>query len=399
MARNFSRKFKRIKRDSANSEMMTKFRAIMRKRYVRWGIAVLAIVCIVTAIYLYNRFYKYDSYKVLRDIKIEGGYASKYTAFGEFAVKYSNNGISYIDGNETVWDESQEMKTPLIDVCNDYLALTDKNTNKIFVYDEEGRKGTITTSYPVVSMEVAEQGVVAAMLEDKKANYIEVYDKEGKRLVSHKTLIDENGFPLRFTISDEGTKMAVSYVTVTNGAISNKVVFYDFSDSEKKDSADRASGTFDHYQETIVPTVEFVNDEDAIAVGENILSIYSVGKKPKLEEEISFKDEIQKVFYNEEYVGLVFKNTNSNEPFRIEVYDLKGNRIIKSNIDMQFDSIDFSGDNVLMYNDMNCRIISLKGVEKFRYTFKEQISGIIPVDGSKTFLLMKNSAIEKIRLE
>ena len=71
---------------------------------------------------------------------------------------------------------------------------------------------------------------------------------------------------------------------------------------------------------------------------------------------------------------------------------------MKTNVDMSFDTVLFSGDNVLMYNDLNCRIISLKGVEKFDYNFKGQINSIIPIDGSKTFLFMTNSTIEKVRL-
>ena len=45
------------------------------------------------------------------------------------------------------------------------------------------------------------------MLEDKTSNYIEVYDKEGKQLVSHKSIIDENGYPINFSMSDDGERM------------------------------------------------------------------------------------------------------------------------------------------------------------------------------------------------
>ena len=64
----------------------------------------------------------------------------------------------------------------------------------IFIYNDKGRQGQVSVSYPIVKLEVAKQGVVAALLEDKTSNYIEVYDKEGKQLVSHKSIIDENGY-------------------------------------------------------------------------------------------------------------------------------------------------------------------------------------------------------------
>ena len=216
-------------------------------------------------------------------------------------------------------------------------------------------------------------------------------------MVSHKTIINENGYPLNFSLSDDGTKMMVSYLTVNAGTLSNKVMFYNFSKAGKN-ATNRMVGEFTQYEDSIVPTVQFLTNNEAIAIGENVLSIYKMKDKPELKKEIALKDEIQKVFFNEHYVGLVFKNDNSNEPYRVEVYNLNGNREMRTNIDMNFDTVAFSGDNVLMYNDMNCQIISLKGVKKFEYTFKGEINSIIPIDGSRTFLFMTNSAIEKVRL-
>ena len=66
---------------------------------------------------------------------------------------------------------------------------------------------------------------------------------------------------------------------------------------------------------------------------------------------------------------------------------------------MEYDNVDFSGDNVLMYDDMNCQIISFEGVEKFKTIFKGEINGIIPVDGSRTFLFMTRSKIQKVKLK
>lgn len=397
MARRHYRKFRRLKREGEQSQLVITLRAALKNRTIRLVMGISLVLLVWGAIYLFGKYNKYDSYKVIDSIKIESGTDSKYIAFEDFVIRYSSDGISYIDGEETVWEEGYEMKAPMVDVCDSYLAVADKNTNDIYIYNEDGRQGKVIASYPIMKLEVAKQGVVAVLLEDKNSNYIEVYDKEGKQLVSHKTLINENGYPLNFSMSEDGMKLMVSYVTIQNGILKNKIMFYNFS-AAGKNSSDRMVGEFTHYEETIVPTVQFLTDDDAIAVGEDVFSIYKMKDKPDLKEEIELKDEIQKVFYNDDYVGFLFKNTNSNEPYRIEVYNFSGNRVMKTNVDMSFDTVLFSGDNVLMYNDLNCRIISLKGVEKFDYNFKGQINSIIPIDGSKTFLFMTNSTIEKVRL-
>ena len=397
MARRHYRKWRRLKREGEHSHIIIFLKSSLKKTTVRIVIGIVLIMLVLGAVYLFNKYRKYEGYKVIDSIKTDSGSDSHYISFGDFVVKYSSDGISYIDGKETVWEEGYEMKAPIVDVCDSYLAIADKNTNDIFIYNEDGRQGKITASYPIIKLEVAKQGVVAALLEENNSNYIEVYDREGKQLVSHKTLIDENGYPLNFSMSESGTKLMVSYLTVQNGILKNKIMFYNFS-AAGKNVSDRMVGAFEHYEETIVPTVQFVTDDDAIAVGEDVLSIYKMNNKPELKEEIELKDEIQKVFYNEKYIGFVFKNSNSNEPYRVEAYNLSGNRIMKTNVDMAFDTVLFSGNNVLMYNDLNCRIISLKGVEKFNYTFKGQVNSIIPIDGSKTYLFMTNSAIEKVKL-
>ncbi|WP_302626332.1 DUF5711 family protein [uncultured Eubacterium sp.] len=373
-------------------------KSFLKETKVKIVIGLVILAFIVAGIYLFERYRSYDKFKVLDSLKVESGADSKYEAFGEFIVKYSSDGISYIDGEETIWDEAFEMKTPIVDICDKYIAVADKNTNDIYIYNEDGKVGKASTSYPIIKIQVASQGVVAALLEDKNANYIEVFDKEGSKLVSHKTLINENGYPLNFSLSDKGTKMIVSYITIHSGVMSNKVLFYNFSNVGKS-SSDRMVGEFNQYKETLVPMVQFISENDAIAIGENLLSIYSMKEKPSLKEEIKFKDEIQKVFYSDKYIGFVFKNTNNKNPYRIEAYNLSGHRIMKKEVNIQCDKVSFSGDNILMYDDMNCKIISFKGVEKFNYTFKAQINSIIPVDGKRTFLFMNNSKIQKVRLK
>ncbi len=398
MARKYARKMRRLKRAGENSDAAVFARSVLKNTRVRIVIGVLLAVALVIGGYLWNKYKTYDGYKVLESIDIESGNGSRYVPFMDFVVKYSSEGISYIDGNETVWDEAYEMKSPIVDVCDEYLVIADKNTNDIFLYNEEGKQGKITTSYPIVKIEVARQGVVAALLENKKTNYIEVYNKEGKKLVSHKTLIDENGYPLDFSLSEDGVKMAVSYLTVNNGTMKNKIQFYNFS-TAGKNAKGRVVGTFEQYKESIVPLVQFVSDKEAVALGEDIFSIYKVKDKPDLKKEVSLRDEIQKVFFSEKYIGFVFNNHNSEKPYRMEVYNMSGNRVMKKDIEMNFNTILFAEDNVLMYDDMNCQIISLKGVKKFEYTFKGQVNEIIPIDNDRTYLFMTNSAIEKVRLK
>lgn len=361
-------------------------------------ITIIGIVCaLLLAIYLFCVYRTYNNYKVRKTIKIETGTNSQYQAFGEFVVKYSNDGISYINGTETIWNEAYEMKSPIVDVCGDYLAIADKNSNTIYIFNKKGKVGEVNTSYPIIKIEVAQQGVVAALLEEASANYIELYDKEGNLIVSHKSLLSENGFPLSFSISNDGEKMMTSYLSIKEGSTENQVIFYNFS-NVGKDEVDRVVGTFNQYGETIVPAVYFVSNEDAIAIGDNVLTIYKMKEKPTIRKEIKFDKEIQKVFYNEKYVGLIFENSKVDTPYKMEVYSLSGEKIMSKEIEMNLDHVKFAGKNVLMYDDVTCELISLKGVVKFKHVFTKQLDAIVPMESTNTFLLMTKNKIEEISL-
>lgn len=362
-------------------------------------ITIIGIVCaLLLAIYLFCVYRTYNNYKVRKTIKIETGTNSQYQAFGEFVVKYSNDGISYINGTETIWNEAYEMKSPIVDVCGDYLAIADKNSNTIYIFNKKGKVGEVNTSYPIIKIEVAQQGVVAALLEEASANYIELYDKEGNLIVSHKSLLSENGFPLSFSISNDGEKMMTSYLSIKEGSTENQVIFYNFS-NVGKDEVDRVVGTFNQYGETIVPAVYFVSNEDAIAIGDNVLTIYKMKEKPTIRKEIKFDKEIQKVFYNEKYVGLIFENSKGDTPYKMEVYSLGGEKIMSKEIEMNLDHVKFAGKNVLMYDDVTCELISLKGVVKFKHVFTKQLDAIVPMESTNTFLLMTKNKIEEISLK
>ena len=368
-------------------------------------ITIIGIVCaLLLAIYLFCVYRTYNNYKVRKTIKIETGTNSQYQAFGEFVVKYSNDGISYINGTETIWNEAYEMKSPIVDVCGDYLAIADKNSNTIYIFNKKGKVGEVNTSYPIIKIEVAQQGVVAALLEEASANYIELYDAAQKKLVSIKVTASQNGYPmdialssLSFSISNDGDKMMTSYLSIKEGSTENQVIFYNFS-NVGKDEVDRVVGTFNQYGETIVPAVYFVSNEDAIAIGDNVLTIYKMKEKPTIRKEIKFDKEIQKVFYNEKYVGLIFENSKGDTPYKMEVYSLSGEKIMSKEIEMNLDHVKFAGKNVLMYDDVTCELISLKGVVKFKHVFTKQLDAIVPMESTNTFLLMTKNKIEEISL-
>ena len=373
------------------------WRRCWKKYWFKVALVVVVLAAFVISFNWYNTYDSYEDYETEASVRIDSSSNSKYEPFEDFVLKYSNEGVSYIDGEKELWNESYDMQTPIIDVCESYFAIADKNTNDIIVFNKKGKIGNITTNYPLIDLDVARQGVVAALLQEQNASYIEIYDSSGERLVSHKSLLNENGYPIAISLSQDGTKLMVSYVTTSKGSVKERLVFYNFSSKGRK-FKDGIVGEFEGYGDSFIPSVKFMTNSDAAVVGEDLVDFYSVDLKPSLKEHIEIKEKIQKVFYSDNYVGLVFNSKEKKNASRIEVYNKSGKQLMNKEVDFEFESIRFANNKVLLYNSRQCDILSFKGIEKFKYHFKENLLDIVPTKDEK-FLIMYNTRIEKISLE
>ncbi len=120
----------------------------------------------------------------------------------------------------------------------------------------------------------------------------------------------EMGILLILAFQMMGQKLIASYLYVSGEKIKTNVVFYNFSDVGQNETQ-RIVGGFNHYNDTIVGDVKFYGNTTAIAIGENIISIYNINEYPNLVKEITIDNEIQKVIFSDKYIGLLLDNSDT----------------------------------------------------------------------------------------
>ena len=252
----------------------------------------------------------YSSYKTLNKVSLahldEMVVSENCRAFSGGIIRYNSYGMSYYSGGKEVWNSSFNIDNPVIDVCGGYIAIAQKDSCEITLIDKSGNQRKIQTSYPIKSVEVSKQGVVAATLDDGDACYIEISDKDGTSIASGRTVLAGDGYPIDISISNDGTRLVASYLSVSNGSTQSKGVFYNYS-SVGQNEVDRIVGGFNQYKSTIVPDVEFINNTTAVAFGDNMFTIYSIEQKPMIAYEEKFEDKIDMVFHSSKYIGIVHK--------------------------------------------------------------------------------------------
>ena len=264
----------------------------------------------------------YNSYEVLEDASVTNANMTDYIAYQDSMIKYSRDGVTYIDEKgEAVWTETYAMKMPVADVCGEYIAIADLNGNDVYIFNKEGKVNSCTMPYNICDISVASQGEFAVILEGGKNSYTNMYDRDGNQIMERKTSIDQQGYPLDVDLSVDGKKLFSSYLSINqNGELENKLTASNFGEVGQNENADRIVGAY-QLENTIVPKVEFLDNNTVCAFGDNQFIIYSMKEKSSQKTKIEFDSEIQSVVFDSQYIGVVLVNTeeDAQEPYVLKL--------------------------------------------------------------------------------
>lgn len=352
-----------------------------RKRRLIMLVALLAVLGgAAGGLYYYQRNYQYVSVETAWQTDMTEGSLVGYESFGNNVLKYTKDGASYLDNRgKTVWTESYEMKNPIVAKQGDYIAVADRQGNKICIFGSMGKVGEATTVLPISKVTISGTGIIAAVVEDSTASYVMFYDRDGSSLqVGIKTIISGDGYVLGAALSEDGTQLMCSVVYIQNGELKNRVVFYDFSEVGKN-VPDRIVGGFDDpFDGTIVPRVFYMNNAYSCAISGNGLTFFSTENiaSPALVAQVAVESEIQSVCYNKEYVAMVLKNPSGEYASSLEVYKKDGTHVFTKDFTYEYTHLDIDDDLILLYNENSCEIFNMAGIQKLYATFDFTVSKV-----------------------
>lgn len=357
------------------------------------GCAFMLVVASV-GIYYYNVHRVYEGYDVVSEAKRQDSLSSRYISMSDYVVRYGMDGVScYDEEHQVVWDQSYEMKNPMLDVCGDYMAICDTDGTRFYIMNTGGLVGEVDTQLPIKSIEVAGQGTVAVLLEEGEVNRINYYDKNGTLLAENKSPIEKSGFPMDMSLSHDGLKMAVSYMTLETGTIKTKVAFYNF-DTVGANEIDHLVSAKE-YEDAVVPQVEFVNNTTAIAFGDSFFDVFQGSEKPEEVVEHKFEKEITTVFCDNSYFGVITKEMGE-KPYRLQVYDLNGKEKLSLNLTMEYEQVKIVNERVYLMDSTQCLIYNLQGTMKFKGAF-DGLKDVLPIDEDNLLIVLEGK-VQTIKL-
>ncbi len=359
---------------------------------------ILVLGAIIAIVWVQYNNKTYTDYEVTKTSEFDTVGRVNSLRLGNRVLTYSNDGAFCTDSDGTIlWNQTFEMQSPIIRVCNNVAAIADYNGGKIYLMDSDKQLGTVNTNLPIRNLAVSATGMVAAVLDDSTVTWIYVYDATGKEYVKFHTTMDKTGYPVSISLSRDALLCAVSYVYVDAGILKSSVAFYNF-DEYGKNQIDNLVGGYD-YTDTLIPYVQFMDQSTLFAVGDDSVMFYSGSQKPELLSAYYYNTKIQSFYYNENYVGIVFYNESGSDRYRLEIYNKAGEHVITKSFQMDYNDIVFQEDNFIIYNEEECMVVTMKDVEKYSGAFKRSVTLLIPEKRKYHYILVNDDSIDAIQLK
>ena len=367
-----------------------------RNAVKRTIITAVAVVAAIAAVGFYMEKRSYHNYKIVQSSEQEDVISTSYVEMDGDILRYSPDGVSLVsDKMNTLWSETYQMQNPMADVNGTRAVIADKDGTELEIYDKSGKTGSVTTSYSIIKARVSKSGMVAAILDGGDDTWINFYSTDGSLIAENQTKVDDPGYPLDVAVSDDGVVMMVTYQFVEGSDTTSYVAFYNFGDVGQNEDDRIVSGY--KYEGVVVPQIQYLDNNQSVALKDNGFTLYQGSQIPKEVKTVEVDQEIVSTFFDNDMIGLVFKNDSKDKQYTMEVYTTDGKLKFQQDFNIPYTTIKLSGGNILMYNSSQMCVMNSRGVQKYVGSVDGTIKDFFKI-GWNRYLLVLDSGVDVIKL-
>ena len=367
-----------------------------RNAVKRTIITAVAVVAAIAAVGFYMEKRSYHNYKIVQSSEQEDVISTSYVEMDGDILRYSPDGVSLVsDKMNTLWSETYQMQNPMADVNGTRAVIADKDGTELEIYDKSGKTGSVTTSYSIIKARVSKSGMVAAILDGGDDTWINFYSTDGSLIAENQTKVDDPGYPLDVAVSDDGVVMMVTYQFVEGSDTTSYVAFYNFGDVGQNEDDRIVSGY--KYEGVVVPQIQYLDNNQSVALKDNGFTLYQGSQIPKEVKTVKVDQEIVSTFFDNDVIGLVFKNDSKDKQYTMEVYTIDGKLKFQQDFNIPYTTIKLSGGNILMYNSSQMCVMNSRGVQKYMGSVDGTIKDFFKI-GWNRYLLVLDSGVDVIKL-
>jgi len=362
-------------------------------------VGIFLAVMILAALFFYIRYLnkEYTAYEILSSVENKVVTGAKVEVFGDKFLIYGNDGAKCINNKgEVIWNVTYEMQNPKADIDNNVVGIADYNGSTIHMMNTEGVLGEISTGMPIRLFRVSAKGLAIAVLDDSQKMPIYIYGTDGEQKAFFYTTMRNSGYPIAVCISDSGHLVGISYLYEDAASYKTNIAFYNFGEVGQNKTDNFVSGNT--YANAIVPSIEFVENSKVVAVADNRLMVYSGEEIPTSTGEVLVQEEIQAVYFGEEYVALVHNNTEGEERYRIDIYNGNGECEDSVYYNEEYSEMIFDDDRLIIYGTEHFYVHNVNGIDKYKGELGPGVLAVMPTNVANRFVVVTNESIDTIEL-
>lgn len=361
---------------------------------MQWTIIIGLLVMVGVLVYALVKNNRVSgSYEVVTSLSRGDDTSVYYQIMRKGMIRYSKDGMAMTDkSGNLIWTQTYEMTSPAIAVSDPYVAVGDIGANTIYIFNEYGQLGRINTDVPIQEIRISAQGVIAAVLSDSATNYINLYDKQGNVLGSIKASLQNTGYPLAIALSSDATRLLASYLCMDGSTVKTRVISYNFSDTQSKHVIDTLE------LEELYPKIEFLENNKAVMFGEKSFVLYNTDTK-EITAQQTFENEIASVFCSDQKIGFIFKASDENGQYCMEIYNKAGRKNASVYFDFDYEGINVYDDEVILYNSQEMAVYQMNGRLKFTSTLNTSVTNIMASWESGMYWLVDDQSLREIHIK
>lgn len=361
---------------------------------MQWTIIIGLLVMVGVLVYALVKNNRVSgSYEVVTSLSRGDDTSVYYQIMRKGMIRYSKDGMAMTDkSGNLIWTQTYEMTSPAIAVSDPYVAVGDMGANTIYIFNEYGQLGRINTDVPIQEIRISAQGVIAAVLSDSATNYINLYDKQGNVLGSIKASLQNTGYPLAIALSSDATRLLASYLCMDGSTVKTRVISYNFSDTQSKHVIDTLE------LEELYPKIEFLENNKAVMFGEKSFVLYNTDTK-EITAQQTFENEIASVFCSDQKIGFIFKASDENGQYYMEIYNKAGRKNSSVYFDFDYEGINVYDDEVILYNSQEMAVYQMNGRLKFTSTLNTSVTNIMASWESGMYWLVDDQSLREIHIK
>ncbi len=368
-----------------------------RRRWLKSTAGTAVIICMMlTGTYLLAANHPYTKAHQVKAYEKTFSESSRYVVFRKGIVRYNRNGVAYIDKqNKERWIQSSQFSNPAADVNENAFAIGDIGGNFIQVFTEKGLKGEIETPLPIEKFSVSNQGIVSVLMKNEMSPQIVTYDAAGNILVENQVTAGSLGYPVGLEMSPDGTVLAVSCLSTSDGTLVTNIIYYNFGEAGKDKK--NLEVTSEVCENSVVPELFFMDKEVSVAVGDHSFLLFKGKDVPVKQKEIELNQEIRSVFHTDKYIGFILLNAEKSG-FELRLYDKNGKQVLNMQISGDYSNVQMSGNEIILYEGSQICIITATGVVRYKGSLGTEPLVIAPVNELNQYLMMDENELQLIKL-